>query len=49
MSLKTSFRSSNARKQFIHKMDQKWEQKYQRALHHIPADEGFKYFEYIEE
>ena len=49
MSIKASFRGSNARKEFIYRMDKKWEQKYEKALHRLPVDEGFKYFEYLED
>ncbi len=49
MSTKGMFRSSNARKQFIHKMNRKWEHKYEQAMRRMPADEGFKYFEYLDE
>ena len=49
MSLKSSFRSSDARKEFIHRMDKKWERKYQQYKHQAPVDEGFKFFEYLED
>ncbi len=49
MSLKADFRSSDARKRFISKMDAKWERKFKQHVHDAPSDGGFKYFEYLED